>query len=727
MALTFKTNLNPDGDLTRELGSASARWKINGVTPVLTDTVTTVTTTGTGNAVTAVSASDGAITVTKGTTFSTTTGTVRSITLTAGTGIELSASGAITTTGSRTISLASGVITAGSAGPSADASPAFGSGFSVPYVTVDTYGRVTALSTKTVTIPSSTATTGNSGVNGLMTSGQATKLAGIADNATKNIAATAAPPAISSASATGDSTNYARQNHTHEGVTSVNGSKGVVTLQTLTIGDKVYNGSSSATITAQDLNIAASMTFKGIVTNTINDGASTPTNLTTVGGQGVNVTSSTPGWVVISQPNGEEYIWDGAKWNALGLATSFAIKNHTHGNINSNGTLSTAVSSVSGTKIVVTDSTNAIIQSNVSFGSSGADTYLRNDGAWGTTVTSTTAGLLDSTNFNKLVSAAACYVSAGAGISVSTTATFGGTSGVRTITNAGVRSIGTSGDYLTVNTNGTTSTVTVPYATTASTATYDSASNNISTTYVKKSGDTMTGNLYMRHSDAKSSAMSTASYRGIYILENSGNDATNRTGIIYNMLTTGGASHMRLYAYDPTAGSSATCYFGPAYIANGPVKRTYTDCQIYGAVWNDYAEYRKDNLEESELQKPGRCVKEIGDGRLTLTTKRLERGCEIISDTFGFAIGQDEKRGYNTPIASNGRVLAYIFEGREAAANHIGWPVCSGPNGTVSIMTEAEEEQYPSRIIGIISEIPDYDEWGEIPVKVNDRIWIRVR
>jgi hypothetical protein len=28
-------------------------------------------------------------------------------------------------------------------------------------------------------------------------------------------------------------------------------------------------------------------------------------------------------------------------------------------------------------------------------------------------------------------------------------------------------------------------------------------------------------------------------------------------------------------------------------------------------------------------------------------------------------------------------------------------------------MTEEEEEKYSSRIIGVISEIPDYDTWGE--------------
>jgi len=51
--------------------------------------------------------------------------------------------------------LANSGVTAGSYGPSANATPGYGATFNVPYITVDAKGRVTACSTKTVKIPAS--------------------------------------------------------------------------------------------------------------------------------------------------------------------------------------------------------------------------------------------------------------------------------------------------------------------------------------------------------------------------------------------------------------------------------------------------------------------------------------------------------------------------------------------------------------------------------------------
>lgn len=140
--------------------------------------------------------------------------------------------------------------------------------------------------------------------------------------------------------------------------------------------------------------------------------------------------------------------------------------------------------------------------------------------------------------------------------------------------------------------------------------------------------------------------------------------------------------------------------------------------KVRGAVWNDYAEYR-----ESLIKEPGRCVVETGYGDLELSTKRLQLGGNIISDTFGFSIGETNKA--QTPIAVCGRVLAYPYEDRYIFT--AGAAVCSGPNGTVSLMTREEIKEWPDAIIGYVSEIPEYKEWGTDKIQVNNRIWIKVK
>ena len=191
---------------------------------------------------------------------------------------------------------------------------------------------------------------------------------------------------------------------------------------------------------------------------------------------------------------------------------------------------------------------------------------------------------------------------------------------------------------------------------------------------------------------------------------NTATTATNATNIYSS------ASTSKAYVLGTTTASSAN--HGTVYNAS-----VYTEGTVlYGAAWNDYAEKRQ---VEADEMRPGMCVREIGDDTMQPTTERLQRGCKIISDTYGFCIG--ETNTAKTPIAVSGRVLAYIYEGREAAKHHIGYGVCSGPNGTVSIMTEEEERMYPMQCIGTISAVPDYETWGENNINVDGRVWIYVR
>ena len=80
------------------------------------------------------------------------------------------ASGGGLSLSSGAFSLANSGVTAGSYGPSANATPGYGSTFNVPYITVDAKGRVTAASTKTVKIPASDNTNTWRGIQNNLTS-----------------------------------------------------------------------------------------------------------------------------------------------------------------------------------------------------------------------------------------------------------------------------------------------------------------------------------------------------------------------------------------------------------------------------------------------------------------------------------------------------------------------------------------------------------------------------
>jgi hypothetical protein len=145
---------------------------------------------------------------------------------------------------------------------------------------------------------------------------------------------------------------------------------------------------------------------------------------------------------------------------------------------------------------------------------------------------------------------------------------------------------------------------------------------------------------------------------------------------------------------------------------------------VTGAVWNDYAECR-----QSDCSEPGRVVFEKGDDTLTKTEKRLQHFAGVISDTWGFSQGETDKAKTNIAVA--GRVLVYTYQDRNNYKP--GDCVCAAPNGTIDIMTREEIIKFPDRIVGTVSCVPDYEEWGggknadRDPVKVNDRIWIKVK
>lgn len=140
--------------------------------------------------------------------------------------------------------------------------------------------------------------------------------------------------------------------------------------------------------------------------------------------------------------------------------------------------------------------------------------------------------------------------------------------------------------------------------------------------------------------------------------------------------------------------------------------------RVFNAVFNDYAEFRT-----TVDLIPGCVVIDQDDGSLVCSSDRLQPGAQVISDTYGHCMGATATA--QTPVAVAGRVLVYPYQNRNNY--HAGMAVCSAPGGTVDIMTREEIRNYPDCIVGIVSEIPEYEEWGSDNVKVNGRIWIRVK
>lgn len=207
--------------------------------------------------------------------------------------------------------------------------------------------------------------------------------------------------------------------------------------------------------------------------------------------------------------------------------------------------------------------------------------------------------------------------------------------------------------------------------------------------------------------------IATTSKAGIVMVPASGGLVVGRDGSI-------GIGANKVSITNTTASSSTTS--GALTVSGGVgVAGNIYAAKVYGAVWNDYAEYRVSNKEIN----PGRVVYELGNDAVELSKTRLMYGCSIVSDTYGFAIGETNKA--KTPLAVSGRVLAYTYENRDEYRTHIGDFVCSGPNGTVSIMTKEEIQAHPQAVIGSISAVPDYESWGSNNVPVDGRVWIKVR
>lgn len=259
------------------------------------------------------------------------------------------------------------------------------------------------------------------------------------------------------------------------------------------------------------------------------------------------------------------------------------------------------------------------------------------------------------------------------------------------------------------------------------------AAKSHSHSYLPLSGGTMTGHITMSGATQIKSAHTGGSYwkaRDLALVRHTAHIAASSYAPIYAMQGlsgdfacglihyTSGESKIE-WRYTTNTGYNASSNSGSSLLMQLDSAGTLTATKVYGAVWNDYAEYRN----QFENISTGRVAYCKNDGRLRITTERLQKFEGVVSDTFGFAIGETDNA--KTPLAVSGRVLVYTYEPRNTFNS--GDCVCAAPNGTVSKMSREEIVAYPDRIVGIVSEIPEYETWSTDEVPVNGRIWIKVK
>lgn len=336
---------------------------------------------------------------------------------------------------------------------------------------------------------------------------------------------------------------------------------------------------------------------------------------------------------------------------------------------------------------------------------SGTSKYLREDGTWQSPPNTT--------------------YSAGTGLALNGTAFSLGTSG------ASAGSYGMSS--ATTGNNGTT--VNIPYITVDSYGRVTAISNKVLTCVNSTYGSATTsaaGIVQLNtatNSTSTTQAATPSAVKAAYDLANGKVSCTAANVKSALGTSSGGTKYLRQDGTWQTPPDTNTTYTagngltlsGTEFKMSGSYSGNFTATKVYNAVWNDIAECR-----EAEVTEGGYCVV---DGKvMTKSTKRLMAGCRLTSDTFGYCMGETEKA--KTPIAIAGRVLVYPYNKKKLK---VGDAVCSAPDGTVDVMSRREIRRFPDRIVGIVSEIPDYEVWeagskdDPHPVKVDGRVWVYVR
>ncbi len=192
-------------------------------------------------------------------------------------------------------------------------------------------------------------------------------------------------------------------------------------------------------------------------------------------------------------------------------------------------------------------------------------------------------------------------------------------------------------------------------------------------------------------------------------LDVAGDTRVGGTLVTTGTVSIGSAGTLSYYAADPTAtlagGSAILGYYGNFYAT-----------KVYGAVWNDLADFRK--LASGQKKIPGKVYIASDDG-VVLATKRAQKGTVgVCSDTFGMALGGSDADPTKAPIAISGWALAYVDKKYE-----IGTPLVSGKDGNLTKANILDNLLHPERIVGTVETSPQ--EYNKL--KVDGRYWVKVK
>ena len=168
------------------------------------------------------------------------------------------------------------------------------------------------------------------------------------------------------------------------------------------------------------------------------------------------------------------------------------------------------------------------------------------------------------------------------------------------------------------------------------------------------------------------------------------------------------------------AGSVTASTLFNANVYVNPSTGTLTASRVYGAVFNDYAEYRL-------------CLEDILPGHIVVEDDNLDivRLCNqrnpkkkmfVVSDTYGYCMGDSKN---SVPISLSGRVLVCFNGNRDKL--RVGDYLGCDKDGKARKISRLRAFFNPRAVLGRVSHIPQADDiWGTNNTEVNGRIWVNL-